>query len=123
MTPVLKQQPVSQGSAAYHGYWGLDFTTVDPHLGTDQDFADLVNAAHGLGMKVYLDVVVNHTADVVQLDRHLVHRHPLSRLPRQDVQPGALRDEDDVPVPEGREHAARPVRPAGRPPSRRSRTG
>jgi glycosidase len=67
VTPVLKQQTVSQGSAAYHGYWGLDFTTVDPHLGTDQDFADLVSAAHGLGMKVYLDVVVNHTADVVQL--------------------------------------------------------
>jgi glycosidase len=67
ITPVLKQQPVSQGSAAYHGYWGLDFTTVDPHLGTDQDFTDLVAAAHGLGMKVYLDVVVNHTADVVQL--------------------------------------------------------
>jgi glycosidase len=67
LTPVLKQQAVSQGSAAYHGYWGLDFTTVDPHLGTDQDFTDLVNAAHGLGLKVYLDVVVNHTADVVQL--------------------------------------------------------
>ena len=41
VTPVLKQQTVSQGTAAYHGYWGLDFTTVDPHLGTDQDFADL----------------------------------------------------------------------------------
>ena len=67
VTPVLKQQPVSQGSAAYHGYWGLDFTTVDPHLGTDQDFTDVVDAAHGLGLKVYLDVVVNHTADVVQL--------------------------------------------------------
>ena len=39
VTPVLKQQTVSQGTAAYHGYWGLDFTTVDPHLGTDQDFA------------------------------------------------------------------------------------
>jgi glycosidase len=67
LTPVLKQQAVSQGSAAYHGYWGLDFTTVDPHLGTNQDFIDLVDAAHGLGLKVYLDVVVNHTADVVQL--------------------------------------------------------
>src|SRR4029077_17006807 len=67
ITPVLKQQPVSQGSAAYHGYWGLDFTTVDPHLGSDQDFAAVVAAAHGLEMKVYLDVVVTHTADVVQL--------------------------------------------------------
>jgi len=67
VTPVLKQDPVENGSAAYHGYWGLDFTTVDPHLGTDQDFANLVAAAHALGLKVYLDVVVNHTADVIQL--------------------------------------------------------
>jgi glycosidase len=67
VTPVVKQDTWENGSAAYHGYWGVDFTTVDPHLGTDQDFADLVAAAHGLGLKVYLDVVVNHTADVVQL--------------------------------------------------------
>ncbi len=67
VTPVVKQDPVEAGSAAYHGYWGLDFTTVDPHLGTDQDFADLVARAHALGLKVYLDVVVNHTADVVVL--------------------------------------------------------
>ena len=67
VTPVLKQDPVENGSAAYHGYWGLDFTTVDPHLGTDQDFAKLVADAHARGLKVYLDVVVNHTADVVQL--------------------------------------------------------
>ncbi len=67
VTPVVKQDPVESGSAAYHGYWGLDFTTVDPHLGTDQDFADLVDAAHALGLEVYLDVVVNHTADVVTL--------------------------------------------------------
>jgi glycosidase len=67
VTPVLKQDPVENGSAAYHGYWGLDFTTVDPHLGTDADFAKVVADAHALGLKVYLDVVVNHTADVVQL--------------------------------------------------------
>jgi glycosidase len=68
VTPVLRQDPVENGSAAYHGYWGLDFTTVDPHLGTDQDFAGFVSAAHALGLKVYLDVVVNHTADVIQLE-------------------------------------------------------
>ena len=67
VTPVVKQDPFENGSAAYHGYWGLDFTTVDPHLGSDADFAALVGAAHGLGLKIYLDVVVNHTADVVQL--------------------------------------------------------
>ena len=55
-----------QGSgAAYHGDWGLDFTTVDPHLGTEADFAAFVACAHKLGLKVYLDVDVNHTANVI----------------------------------------------------------
>ena len=67
VTPVLKQDPVENGSAAYHGYWGLDFTTVDPHLGTDADFKKVVDDAHAMGLKVYLDVVVNHTADVIEL--------------------------------------------------------
>src|SRR4051812_22940 len=48
ITPVLKQDAVENGSAAYHGYWGLDFTTVDPHLGTDQDFTSVVGKAHAL---------------------------------------------------------------------------
>ncbi len=65
ITPVVVNQ-VSQGSSGgYHGYWGIDFTTVDPHLGTQQDFADFVSCAHKLGMKVILDVVVNHTGDVI----------------------------------------------------------
>jgi glycosidase len=65
VTPVVAQQYVQADSAAYHGYWGLDFTKVDPHLGTNADFAAFVDCAHSLGMKVYLDVVVNHTADVI----------------------------------------------------------
>ena len=65
VTPPVKQKAVQASSAAYHGYWGLDFTTVDPHLGTEQDFAAFVACAHKLGLKVYLDVVVNHTADVI----------------------------------------------------------
>jgi alpha-amylase len=64
--PVVNQ--VSQGdSGGYHGYWGLDFTRVDPHLGSNDDFANFVSCAHGLGMKVIVDVVVNHTGDVIQL--------------------------------------------------------
>ena len=67
VTPPFGQQTVQGDSAAYHGYWIKDFLNVDPHLGTNQDFADFVTCAHSLGLKVYLDVVVNHTADVVQL--------------------------------------------------------
>jgi len=66
ITPVVANQ-VSQGdSGGYHGYWGLDFTRIDPHLGTDQDFVELTTCAHSLGLKVILDVVVNHTGDIVQ---------------------------------------------------------
>lgn len=65
ITPPVKQQYFQGSSAAYHGYWGIDFTTVDPHLGTEADFKEMVSAAHKLGMKVIMDVVANHTADVI----------------------------------------------------------
>ncbi len=65
VTPPVGQKTVQADSAAYHGYWGLDFTSVDPHLGTDAEFKAFVDCAHRLGMKVYLDVVVNHTGDVI----------------------------------------------------------
>ena len=67
ITPPFGQKPVQGSSAAYHGYWIRDFTAVDPHLGTEADFAAFVDCAHRLALKVYLDVVVNHTADVIQL--------------------------------------------------------
>ncbi|MEY3407334.1 MAG: Alpha-amylase, partial [Actinomycetota bacterium] len=65
ITPVNVQQAVQGSSAAYHGYWGLDFTTVDPHFGDEEDFQNFVDAAKARDMKVYLDIVVNHTADVI----------------------------------------------------------
>ncbi len=67
VTPPVGQQAVQGDSAAYHGYWGLNFDRVDAHLGTDQEFGDFVDCAHRLGMKVYMDVVVNHTANVIGL--------------------------------------------------------
>ncbi len=65
ITPPVVQKYVQGNSAAYHGYWGVDFTTVDPHLGTEADFKEFVVGAHKLGMKVIIDVVTNHTADVI----------------------------------------------------------
>jgi glycosidase len=62
------QGPPGQESAGYHGYWITDFTRVDSHLGTNADFKALVDAVHARGMKFYMDIVVNHTADVIQLD-------------------------------------------------------
>ncbi|MGA1699235.1 MAG: alpha-amylase family glycosyl hydrolase, partial [Ilumatobacteraceae bacterium] len=67
ITPLVVQRTVQGDSAAYHGYWGVDFTTVDPRFGTEAELVEFVDCAHSLGMKVYLDVVVNHTGDVIML--------------------------------------------------------
>jgi alpha-amylase len=68
LTPIFKNKAVQLEdgpSAGYHGYWITDFTQVDPHLGTNADLAHLVDAAHAKGMKVFFDIITNHTADVI----------------------------------------------------------
>ncbi|MGD8148671.1 pullulanase-type alpha-1,6-glucosidase [Ornithinimicrobium sp. Y1694] len=73
LTPSFKNQPV-QGvgtadvSAGYHGYWITDFTQIDPHLGTNEEMKQLVDAAHARGMKVYFDIITNHTADIIDYE-------------------------------------------------------
>lgn len=67
--PIYKNKPVQgapgQESAGYHGYWITDFTTVDPHFGTEEDMHQLIAALRARGMKIYLDIITNHTADVI----------------------------------------------------------
>ncbi len=67
--PIYKNKPVQGAdpwiSAGYHGYWITDFTDVDPHLGTRADLKAFVDGAHARGIKVYLDIITNHTADVI----------------------------------------------------------
>ncbi|MET8409787.1 pullulanase-type alpha-1,6-glucosidase [Streptomyces sp. NPDC005195] len=69
MAPIFRNQPVqgtgTDASAGYHGYWITDFTRVDPHFGTNKDLETLISKAHAKGMKVFFDVITNHTADVV----------------------------------------------------------
>ncbi|WP_432816201.1 pullulanase-type alpha-1,6-glucosidase [Streptomyces vilmorinianum] len=69
LAPIFKNQPVQgtgkDASAGYHGYWITDFTQVDPHFGTNADLEKLIDQAHAKGMKVFFDVITNHTADVV----------------------------------------------------------
>ena len=44
----------------YHGYWASDFPKLNKHLGTEQQFKALLDAAHSKGMKIMVDVVLNH---------------------------------------------------------------
>ncbi|WP_245984482.1 pullulanase-type alpha-1,6-glucosidase [Streptomyces tateyamensis] len=69
MAPIFKNKPVqgtgADTSAAYHGYWITDFTQVDPHFGTNDQLKELIAKAHARGIKVFFDVITNHTADVI----------------------------------------------------------
>ena len=67
VTPPFGQKFVQGDSAAYHGYWAVNLQHVDPHLGTDAEFGAFVDCAHRLGLRVILDALVNHTADVIEL--------------------------------------------------------
>jgi len=70
ITPIYKNKAV-QGegdamSSGYHGYWITDFMAVDEHLGGNEALKELVDEAHARNMKVILDIVTNHTADVIK---------------------------------------------------------
>ncbi|WP_423219043.1 pullulanase-type alpha-1,6-glucosidase [Zhihengliuella halotolerans] len=72
LTPSFKNQPVQgageDASAGYHGYWVTDFTQIDPHLGTNEELSALIADAHERDIKVYFDIITNHTADIIDYE-------------------------------------------------------
>ncbi|MBU1260991.1 MAG: hypothetical protein KKE40_07650 [Planctomycetes bacterium] len=50
----------------YHGYSTFDFGRIDPHWGTLQDLRSLIDAAHGRGIRVFLDVICNHLSNLIE---------------------------------------------------------
>lgn len=62
------------GMAGYHGYWIQDFYRPEPHLGDMAKLRELVDKAHARGMKVILDLVVNHVG----------YNHPFTTDPTKD---------------------------------------
>ncbi|SBT44116.1 pullulanase-type alpha-1,6-glucosidase [Micromonospora auratinigra] len=96
MAPIFKNRPV-QGtgadvSAGYHGYWITDFTQVDPHFGTNAELKKLVDLAHRRGIKVYLDIIVNHTADVIRYAEDKYGYVDKKTAPYKDAQGRAFED-------------------------------
>lgn len=47
-------------NAAFHGYWASDFTKLNPTLGTKEEFQTLIDQAHSHGIRIMVDIVVNH---------------------------------------------------------------
>jgi len=85
LTPPVEQThgATDEGSGrsyGFHGYWARDFSAVDANLGTEQDMRDFVDTAHAHGIRVLLDVVMNHvgpaTADDPLWPEDWVRRGP-----------------------------------------------
>ncbi|MFI6053860.1 pullulanase-type alpha-1,6-glucosidase [Streptomyces violascens] len=89
LAPIFKNKPVQgtgkDASAGYHGYWITDFTQVDPHFGTNADLAGLIAGAHAKGMKVFFDVITNHTADTVDYAEKRYGYRPKGAYPYLDT--------------------------------------
>lgn len=58
LSPVFENNEDS-----YHGYAIQDYTEIDKRFGTTQDLANLVDAAHELDMRVFLDIVLHHSGN------------------------------------------------------------
>ncbi|MEZ0064689.1 pullulanase-type alpha-1,6-glucosidase [Streptacidiphilus sp. MAP12-20] len=89
MAPIFKNKPVqgtgSNVSAGYHGYWITDFTQVDPHFGTNAQLKELIRKAHAMGMKVFFDVITNHTADVIDYAEKTYDYRSIGAYPTLDA--------------------------------------
>lgn len=68
MTPILRNRAVQPDGFGHHGYWVIDFTEIDPHFGSNQNLKDLIEAAHARDMKIFFDIITNHTADVIKYE-------------------------------------------------------
>lgn len=72
-TPVFEQSKglVDEGTGktyAYHGYWPRDWTTLDPNFGTKGELDELIETAHQAGIRVIMDVVLNHIGPTTPQD-------------------------------------------------------
>lgn len=67
ITPIVENSDTTTNdgeetiaSTGYHGYWASNFTKLNPHLGTAEEFETLIDAVHEHGMKIMVDIVLNH---------------------------------------------------------------
>lgn len=95
VTPPFKNQPMQAGTAGYHGYWITDFLALDPHLGTNEEYREFIRQAQARGLRVYMDIIVNHTADIIHYADYRTDYLSKSDAPYRDAQ-GQAFDERTV---------------------------
>lgn len=101
MTPIVEQVHGFIGGGkesefpfyAYHGYWALDYTRLDPNFGTEAELQTLITEARQRGIRLIWDVVINHVgyatlADLIDYDVDVLHTSIAPLENGNDWQPG-----------------------------------
>lgn len=104
VTPIVEQVHGFIGGGAegsfpfyaYHGYWALDFTKIDKNLGSEEDFQRFIDEAHKRGIRVLVDVVINHSGYATLKDLQDLNLQELA------VDPSTLPDDWSDYKPRGR---------------------
>ena len=60
---VIWLSPVYQSPNDDNGYDISDYQAINPEFGTMEEFDEMLQTAHSLGLKIVMDLVVNHTSD------------------------------------------------------------
>ena len=68
ISPIVRNVETDAGVDGYHGYWAVDLTHLNPHFGDLATLRTLIDACHGRGIKVILDIVTNHLGQVFYYD-------------------------------------------------------
>ena len=72
-SPVVEQihGATNEGTGntyGFHGYWTKDWTAIEPNFGTEAALRTLVETAHANGIRIVMDVVLNHTGPATEKD-------------------------------------------------------
>ncbi len=100
ISPIFRQTAESED---YHGYGIQNFLDVDPHFGSREQLRAFVAEAHQAGIRVILDIILNHAGDVFAYEgdhRHFYHqgrRFTVEGFRRRRGDPGTL---DFGPLPD-----------------------
>ncbi|MEZ4340053.1 MAG: alpha-amylase family glycosyl hydrolase [Sandaracinaceae bacterium] len=113
VTPLTRQIEPGGAECGYHGYWAdlavPDDRAIEPRLGTDEDLRALIDAMHGRGMRLILDMVVNHAGYDARITRsHPEWFHPVEGCERlgdpEETCPLSYLPDFDQSVPEAADY-------------------
>ena len=93
-------------SDSYHHYDVIDYLEISPQFGTMNDLKDLIQACHVRGMKLYLDLVINHSSNrhawfEEGLQQYLTAKSGLNEAVLDDVNTGESTDASDANMSTG----------------------